>query len=169
MVLITSAPSGPFTPRSGSQTPVQAGTKWDCTELTGPGALYLSVETFPGSLRSYCVLMQWDLQLNSHLINENRRVSSSWSGRAGCERKRIEFLSSAFIQTHVHVLFKPYRRGDGVWIFPQGRKNQKHYQFKPGDLMKLLRCKSKCSLHTVALLLFPQERLMQQLQVILEE
>lgn len=76
---------------------------------------------------------------------EKSRVRLSGRGHAGCEWNRIEFLSSAFIQ------------------------NQKHYQFKPGELMKLLYCESKCNCYTAAFLLFPQERPMQQIQVILEE
>lgn len=85
--MITSAPSGPFTPRSGSVTPVQPGTKWDCAELGGSGAFYLSAQTFP----------VW-LQLHQGRVNAARpagemragataplgksRGGSSWSGQA---------------------------------------------------------------------------------------
>lgn len=100
--------------------------------------------------------MQWDLPVNSHLNNGNRsksrlkkrRVGSSWSGHAGCEWTWMEFLSSGFIQIHVHVLFKPSWRGDSSCIFLQGRKSQTHYQFKPCEVMRLLYRESKCSRYT---------------------
>ena len=118
--------------------------------------------------------MQWDVQVKSHLRNRNRsnsttgkrRVRPSWSGHAGCEWNSREFLSSGFTQTHRHFFLRHYRRGDNICIFLQRKKNQKNYQIKSGEIIKLLFCESR---YIAAFLLFPQERPIKQIQVVLEK